>query len=428
MANPRNLGDVAPLVSRSGSSLVLNNAGVSFSGTGLRITGDMSNATFSNRLAFQSSTTNGVSGLLILPNGTATTSSIQSFNNSDPTNASVGVFGAVGSTDVRIQSSIQGTGTYLPMTLWTGGSERMRIDTSGNVAVGTTDAGTAGLSLSQNYNLSWEQSSTESVANLFRQASSAALVMSVGYKRTATANGFASSFGSSLAKTAISLGTTAGAITFYTDTAATTAVGTDVTPTERMRINSLGNVGIGTTSPSVRLDVTGNSNITNANVRVRFANTAGTPSTLLFGADSGAVWLGAETNAPIYFITNNTERMRIDSSGNVGIGRAPNYNLDVYRSGTTTATIAAANDNIVTVMRASGSTEAVIGPITSHPLVLLSANVERLRLATSGAWGLAGANYGSAGQVLASNGSSSAPTWQNAAGTPDYIIQSLGIV
>jgi hypothetical protein len=38
-------------------------------------------------------------------------------------------------------------------------------------------------------------------------------------------------------------------------------------------------------------------------------------------------------------------------------------------------------------------------------------NTERLRIIPSGAWGLSGANYGTSGQVLTSNGSSSAPTW-----------------
>lgn len=37
---------------------------------------------------------------------------------------------------------------------------------------------------------------------------------------------------------------------------------------------------------------------------------------------------------------------------------------------------------------------------------------ERLRIASTGAFGLSGANYGSANQVLTSNGSTSAPTWQ----------------
>jgi len=40
---------------------------------------------------------------------------------------------------------------------------------------------------------------------------------------------------------------------------------------------------------------------------------------------------------------------------------------------------------------------------------------ERLRITSAGAWGLAGANYGTAAQVLTSNGSAAAPTWQDAA-------------
>tara|TARA_Y100001954_G_scaffold233810_1_gene287855 strand:- start:718 stop:1956 length:1239 start_codon:yes stop_codon:yes gene_type:complete len=43
---------------------------------------------------------------------------------------------------------------------------------------------------------------------------------------------------------------------------------------------------------------------------------------------------------------------------------------------------------------------------------LTTSGVERLRLASSGQIGLAGANYGTAGQVITSNGSGSAPTWQ----------------
>ena len=45
-----------------------------------------------------------------------------------------------------------------------------------------------------------------------------------------------------------------------------------------------------------------------------------------------------------------------------------------------------------------------------------SSPTERLRIANTGAWGLAGANYGTAGQVLTSNGSGSAPTWQAGGG------------
>jgi hypothetical protein len=118
---------------------------LTFTGTGNRITGDFSNATIANRVAFQTSTTNGNTNLTVLPNGTSTTGGYQAFNNSDPTNASLLAFQAL-TGDARISSTLTGTGTNLPMTFYTGGSERMRVDTSGNVLIGTT-ANTAGKRL-----------------------------------------------------------------------------------------------------------------------------------------------------------------------------------------------------------------------------------------------------------------------------------------
>jgi hypothetical protein len=106
---------------------------LTFTGTGNRITGDFSNATYVNRVAFQSSTVNGVSSPFIIPNGTGISASIIMATTSDPTNCSYGQIAANGSTDVRIVSGQLGTGTYLPMTFYTGGSERARIDTSGNL-------------------------------------------------------------------------------------------------------------------------------------------------------------------------------------------------------------------------------------------------------------------------------------------------------
>jgi hypothetical protein len=113
-----------------------SNISLDFS-TGGRITGDFSNATAANRAMFQTSTTNGVTSVEVLPNGTATTSQYNVTNNADPTNTSLGQFSAL-STDVRITSTARGTGTTLPMTFYTSGSERVRIDTSGRVLVGTT--------------------------------------------------------------------------------------------------------------------------------------------------------------------------------------------------------------------------------------------------------------------------------------------------
>lgn len=54
--------------------------------------------------------------------------------------------------------------------------------------------------------------------------------------------------------------------------------------------------------------------------------------------------------------------------------------------------------------------------ITTNVIGLTTAGTERLRVNGSGAWGLSGANYGSAGEVLTSNGSGSPPTWEAATG------------
>jgi hypothetical protein len=130
------------IVTTAGATALTTSGNLTFTGTGNRILGDTNNATISSRLLFQSSITNGSTTFANLPNGTSLVSGFQAYNNSDPTNAAFAQLATSAGTEVRLASGITGTGTYLPITMYTGGSERLRIDTSGNVGIGTSSPAT----------------------------------------------------------------------------------------------------------------------------------------------------------------------------------------------------------------------------------------------------------------------------------------------
>jgi len=204
---------------------ISDSGNLTFTGTGNRITGDFSNGTVTSRVAFQSSTTNGQTGIQAIPNGTSQQALFEANSDSSGgTNGSVGQFGVVAGSEIRVISGQRGTGTYLPMTFYTGGSERVRVDTSGNVGIGTS---------SPAYKLD--------VTGQGRATTGFAVSTDGSTFTPATLNAipnYGVGYITSTSQTALS---GFGGIPFYTN------------QLERMRIDSSGNVGIGTSSPSARL-------------------------------------------------------------------------------------------------------------------------------------------------------------------------------
>lgn len=130
-----NLG--GEFVAKAGDTMT---GSLAFSGAGLRISGDFSNASYPDRTALQTTTVNAATDVPILPNGSSTTAALSVFNNATPTNAAFGQL-AARSTDVRLTSGVIGAGTYVPITFHTSFAERMRVAVDGKVTVVTSAFG-----------------------------------------------------------------------------------------------------------------------------------------------------------------------------------------------------------------------------------------------------------------------------------------------
>jgi hypothetical protein len=177
------------------------------------------------------------------------------------------------------------------------------------------------------------------------------------------------------------------------------------TYTERMRITSGGNVGIGTSSP---LSISGYGIVSlNGTTGSIFNGVSNGTSASYFGTDTQSTFVYELRNAFLGFGTNGIERMRITSGGDVGIGTSSPSNY----SGWTTLTLnSATNGGVVDFLvngtrtgsiytTGGGTVFSMEAPQSNGSLTFNTNSNERMRI-TSGGNVLIGTTTDSAGVKL----------------------------
>ena len=143
--------------------------------------------------------------------------------------------------------------------------------------------------------------------------------------------------------------------------------------TERMRLDSSGNLGIGTSSPGAKLDVYGGASGTVTNFQVGNAATG-----FQFGIDSSnSCQIRTAQNVPIIFYTNNTERARITAAGSVVAGGS-------------VALATTATDGFLYVPTCAGTPTGTPTAITGMAPIVVNTTNNKLYFYSGGAWRDAG--------------------------------------
>jgi hypothetical protein len=286
----------------------------------------------------------------------------------------------------------------------TGGSERMRIDSAGRVGIGCTPTAQFDHNLIQIGN----QATLGANASLSTTGQTF-----LTHNLYFDPSGNYQVFNTSNANEGTILRMFDGNFTFSNSPQTT---GTP-TVTERMRIDSSGNVGLNTTSMAGKLNVQGSAggvalqttDATNSTFRISHPSAA---VTLLSGGSSQHLALG----------TGFAEKMRIDSSGNVGIGTtSPGSPLTIDTGGTADALRignSAGTDTFIRLGSTGTNTD-------THGVIKYDKDDNYLSLVVAGeshgGGGILIANGGNVG-IGTSSPSSKLHIAENASGTTDMLI------
>jgi len=267
------------------------------------------------------------------------------------------------------------------ITATTNGTERMRIDGAGNVGIGTTAPAACLHVFSSNLSNQFR------IQNVTTDATTKYGAVGGGHYTNAEEPLSGMLMTSAASSNRVDIGGGVSAMNAATLIVFSTAANTTtLTGTERMRIDATGNVGIGTNAPLSRLDIYGSTASSGLNAQILNVTDTGGDNTryaglnLVVGSDAstGSIRLFRTNSASDFSnamtfwtkgsgagATSPTERMRIDSVGNVGIGTVtPGTKLDVV--GSITSRAAATQDGVILAGRSGGtSTYAVtITPAT----------------------------------------------------------------